>query len=261
MRLNSRLSKYLAGAMVAASLAAPLMLERVRDAVAQGFNLAGTLLPGTAMQPTIGSNLDSTTGLYFPAAGQLALSNGGTQSMLCGTTIGGTSSPGCSVQRAGSVFRKCSIDVGSVAYGSLGNATTYVNGTIYWASVYLDTPMTVTSLQFLNAGTVGTNNIAGALYNSAGTLIANSALAGALTSGANAFQGLNLTAPIAIPAGRYWIALQANGTTDNTRTVAASTFVNVLTASTTGTFGTFTALTPPTTFTANVGPIACLSAT
>lgn len=148
-----------------------------------------------------------------------------------------------------------SIAVGSVAYASVGNATTTVAGTIYWSEIYVTRNFTATGVAVLNAGTVGTDKGLVGLYSSAGVLLANSATAGATTSGANAFQSYNFTGTIALlgPA-RYWIAYQSNGTTDNFRTVAASTFL-LLTKSATGAFGTLTALAPPTTFTANVGPI------
>jgi hypothetical protein len=49
---------------------------------------------------------------------------------------------------------------------------------------------------------------------------------------------------------------QSNGTTDTLRTIAATTWADVLTTGVTGTFGTAPALTPPTTFTADKGPYA-----
>lgn len=152
------------------------------------------------------------------------------------------------------------VPIGSVAYGSFGNATTTVAGTIYYASVMVAYDETVTNINILNGGTVGTDKGIAALYNSAGTLIGTSALAGTATAGANAFQVYALTTPLAIQGpGRYWIAYQSNGTTDNIRTIAASTFINVRTVSATGAFATLPALTPPTTFTANVGPVAYLN--
>lgn len=152
------------------------------------------------------------------------------------------------------------VPVGSVAYGSFGNATTLVNGQVYVASLFVPYDMTVTNVNVLNAGTVGTNACIGILYNTAGSVIRTSALAGATTTGANAFQAYALTSPVAIQGpGRYFVGLQCNGTTDNFRSVAASTFVGVLTQSNSGTFGTAPGITPPTTFTANVGPIAYLN--
>lgn len=150
--------------------------------------------------------------------------------------------------------------IGNVAYASLGNATTLIAGQVFVASIYVPFDMTVTNINCLNGGTVGTNAVIYSLYNTAGTRIATTALAGATTSGANAFQTIALTAPLAIQGpGRYFVSVQGNGATDNIRTVAASTFRQIVTNSVAGAFGTLPALTPPTTFTANVGPICDLN--
>lgn len=154
-------------------------------------------------------------------------------------------------------YRYSTVDVGSVAYGSLGTNTTLVAGTIYVASVYVPRQMTITGVGVLNGATVGTNNGIVGLYNAAGALVANSALAGNVTSGANAFQQRAFTGTyVALGPALFYVLYQANGTTDTLRTVATNTFIDVLTKSDTGAFGTLTALTPPTSFTADVGPIA-----
>ena len=153
--------------------------------------------------------------------------------------------------------RYSTVPIGDVAYGSVGTNTTTVAGTIYWAEVNIPRNMDITGIAVLNGATVGADLGVVALYNSAGTLVANSALAGATTSGANAFQARAFTAVYpAIGPGRYWIASQSNGTTDTIRTIAVSTNIDCLTASATGAFGTLTALTVPTTITADKGPVA-----
>jgi hypothetical protein len=170
------------------------------------------------------------------------------------------SNPPVSFQRQGARAFAEVIPFGSVAYGSLGNATTYVSATVYQVSIVVPGDMTVTNINCLNAGTVGTNSVIYALYNSAGTKIGQTLNSGTATAGANAFQTIALTTPLAIQGpSQYWIGVQANGATDNIRTIAASTFVNAITSSTTGVFGTLPALTPATTFTANVGPLCYLN--
>ena len=156
------------------------------------------------------------------------------------------------------LLRYSTIPLGDVAYGSLGTSTTPVNGTIYWAEINIARLKGLTGIGILNAATVGTDAVIGALYNSAGTLVANTALAGTTTAGANVFQEVAFTSTYIADSGRYWVAIQFNGTTDRFRTIAASTFVDVKTTSATGVFGTLTALTVPTTFTADKGPIAYL---
>ncbi|SRR6266568_4695059 len=148
------------------------------------------------------------------------------------------------------------VDIGSVAYGSLGTDGVHVAGTIYVAEVFWPFTKVCTGVAILNGSTVGTDSMIVGLYGSAGgNILSNSALAGTLTVGANAFQEIPFTALRTLPGGRYWIAMQSNGTTDKTRKIAANTFLN-LTKSFTGSFGTLTALTVPTNTTADVGPIA-----
>lgn len=155
-----------------------------------------------------------------------------------------------------------SVPIGSVAYASMGNSTTYgASGTVYVVSIYVPADMKVTNINLLANATVGTNSVIGALYNSAGTLLGNSILTGTATSGANTFQVLALLTPIAVQGpGIYYVGIQANGTTDGMRTIAASTFVGRrASAITGGSFGALPAITPPTTFTANDGPIVYLN--
>ena len=147
-----------------------------------------------------------------------------------------------------------------LAFAALGTNTTVVAGTLYRCEIFVPYWATWTGIGVLNGVTVGTDNHLVALYDSNGVLIANSALAGALSAGANAFQQrafTSATPPLA--PGRYFLAVQSNGTTATLRTWAAANGGNQMTASSTGTFGTVPAsFTPPTTFTADVGPIAYL---
>lgn len=88
-------------------------------------------------------------------------------------------------------------------------------------------------------------------------LLGNSNLAGVVLSGASTFQEQTLLSTVQLygPA-QYWIAIHGNGTAAGAiRTIAASTFPDVLAGSIAGTFGTVPAtITLPTTFTATKGP-------
>jgi hypothetical protein len=147
-----------------------------------------------------------------------------------------------------------------LAFASLGTNTTLVAGTLYRCEIFVPYWATWTGIGLLNGATVGTNNHLVALYDSNGVLIANSDLAGTVSANANTFQQRAFTSPTPpLAPGRYFIAMQANGTTATLRTWAAANGGNMMTASSTGTFGTLPAsFTPPTTFTADVGPIAHL---
>jgi hypothetical protein len=147
-----------------------------------------------------------------------------------------------------------------LAFASLGTNTTLVAGTLYRCEIFVPYWASWTGIGLLNGATVGTNNHLVALYDSNGVLIANSDLAGTVSANANTFQQRAFTSPTPpLAPGRYFIAMQANGTTATLRTWAAANGGNMMTASSTGTFGTLPAsFTPPTTFTADVGPIAHL---
>ena len=146
-----------------------------------------------------------------------------------------------------------------IAFASAGTSTAQVSGTLNIAEIFVPALNTFKGIAILNGATVGTDNLLVALYSTNGTLLANSAVAGALSAGANAFQKFDfLTAFTAMP-GRYFVAVQCNGTTATTRRLNAANSPNVLTTSVAGTFGTLPAtITVPTTFTDVVGPIAQL---
>jgi len=149
------------------------------------------------------------------------------------------------------------VPIGSVAYSSFGTNKTPVAGTIYISDIYVVRNTTLTGIGLLNGSTAGgTNTVIYALYNAQGKLIANTDLSGTSTSGANAFQQIAFTSAVNVDAGQYFVAVQRNGTTDTLRTVAADTFVDVVSTSVAGVFGTIpSSITVPTSFSADNGPI------
>jgi hypothetical protein len=125
--------------------------------------------------------------------------------------------------------------------------------------VYIPHATTLTGIQYLNGTVVTTDRVIVALYDNSGALVANSALSGALTTGADTMQKVNFTAPKVVTGPNYYyIAVQFNGTTDKFRTIPTGTVCNVVSIanSTPGTFGTLPSITPGSTFVANQGPIA-----
>lgn len=186
-----------------------------------------------------------------PTAPSPSLGGGAPPQTVC-ATIGQLSAVGSS--NVMSVYS--SIPIGSVALASLGTNSTDVNGQVWVTSLQLPIDKAVTGIGCLQGGTATTDKTIFSLYNSSGALLANSSLAGTLLSGANTFQRQAFTAPVTEPAGLYYVGVQGNGTTAGSlRTVAASTYLTVATTVVAGTFGTLPAITPPTTFTADNGPI------
>lgn len=124
--------------------------------------------------------------------------------------------------------------------------------------IHLPHNETITGVGVLNAATCGTNKWIVAIFDSAGTALANSATAGTLCSGTSAFQKIAFTAPVAVTGPRtLWIGVYADGGTDRYYAVPTLGQMSGLAGSVTGqTFGTVAAVTLPTTFTADKGPVA-----
>jgi hypothetical protein len=138
-----------------------------------------------------------------------------------------------------------------------GTSTAAVATHVYVSQIVIPHNSTLTGVYVNNAATVGTNKWIVALFNSAGAVVANSSLSGITTSGADAYQVLAFTGTYAAKTGTYWIGLYMNGTTDRFRTAPAVGQYAGYTGDITGqTFGTVATITPPTSFTADVGPVA-----
>lgn len=128
---------------------------------------------------------------------------------------------------------------------------------VYVTQVFIPYNATLTGVYVNNGATVGTNKYVAILYSSSGAVLANSTTAGITTSGADAYQQLAFAATYAaVGPAIYYVGLQVNGTTDRFRTVPAVGQYGGFTADISGqTFGTAATITPPTTFTADVGPV------
>ena len=140
----------------------------------------------------------------------------------------------------------------------LGNSTTGIATQTWAADVFIPYIKAWTGIGILNGTTVGTDKGLVILWSATGAVLATSAVAGATTSGASAFQQYAFTATYTnLQPGQFFLGYSSNGTTDTFQSIKTATVIDVLTGTQTAqTFGTVTALTPPTTFTANVGPIA-----
>lgn len=126
----------------------------------------------------------------------------------------------------------------------------------YCTQIYLPYSKYLTGLALLNGTTVGTDKRLYILRDSSGNLLANSATAGATTSGASTYQQVAFVTPFyAVGPATYFGCFQQNGTTDTYRRVntAANEGLNAGKI-TGGTFGTIVnPITPPATFTTALG--------
>lgn len=152
----------------------------------------------------------------------------------------------------------------NVTTGNLGALTSLdtngragVANTMWFTDVFIPYPCVLLGAAHLNGTTVGTTKAIVTLYNSAGTLVANSSVSGggSVTVGASTFQQRAFTSSYTLTKpGQYWIGYMPDSTTDTVRTAVAATFVDLNTGTVAGVAATATtSITPTTTFTANLG--------
>ena len=157
------------------------------------------------------------------------------------------------------------VSLGGAALTAVGTSSVHAAGTLNITEIFVPHWNTWAGAGVLNGTIVGTDNMLVALYGSNGTLIANSALAGSLSANASTFQNrafvnaAGTATPVTLPPGRYFIAVQSNGTTATSNKLVSANGANVLTTSVAGTFGTVpSSITVPTTFTTAVGCVVQL---
>ena len=139
-----------------------------------------------------------------------------------------------------------------------GTSTTPSATTVYLSQILIGSACSLTGIKVNSGATVGTDKYIAALFDSNGAPLAYSALAGTTTANADAYQALAFTSAYAISEpGVYWIGLYVNSTTDRFRSIPAVGEFAGLAGSVTGqSFGTVAAVTLPSTFTADKGPVA-----
>jgi hypothetical protein len=139
-----------------------------------------------------------------------------------------------------------------------GTSTTPSATVVYVSQIFLGASCTLTGVVVNNGATVGTNKYIVALFSSAGAVLANSALAGTTTSGGDVYQTIAFTGTYAASGPAVvWIGLYVDGTTDRFRSIpAVGAYAGLAGSVAAQSFGTVAAITVPTTFTADLGPVA-----
>lgn len=144
-----------------------------------------------------------------------------------------------------------------------GTDTACTNGTAYYTSLWIPGNVFVNTVSYLIGSVGGTDKVIASIYDSGGTLLANSAAAGATVGTTATIQDVALTAPISLPGpGIIIVALTFNGTTAKFRSVPAVCSNGIFGGSATQTFGTITSTITisGTQFTADKAPILFLKA-
>lgn len=134
---------------------------------------------------------------------------------------------------------------------TMGTDTTPATTTTYIAEVLVPFAVVLTGLALLN-GSAAAGNIQLALADGTGKVIAMTA--SVAQSGTNAFQRVPFASQLSIASpGKYYVMAQFSSASARFRSHALGNFET--TTQTGGTYGTFSNLTPPGSFTASVGPI------
>lgn len=180
-------------------------------------------------------------GMYRPSATEIAIAVGGVKVASFGAGTTGAS-PRC--VHTGGRAPSASTD---------GTDATPVITETYIAEILVPASMLMTGFALFN-GSVASGNIKVGIFSKAGVLLGQSA--STAMSGTDAFQRAPLTATLQLAQGTYYIGLQVDNTTARFNT---HTFGNFGASKKTGeTYGTFTTITPPTTFTTALGPMGGL---
>lgn len=139
-------------------------------------------------------------------------------------------------------------------YGN-GLDKTMVSGSRYYSSLTIGNPAVLTGIGIRVGTTGGTDSWILELHSPTGALLATTATAGTTAGTASTWQQIAFTATynLTVP-GTYFVAVQSNGTSAKFDSLNAPTNPGVVTGSATGVFGTGASITPPTTYTANLGP-------
>jgi hypothetical protein len=241
--------------------ASTLDLVLTGDIIADSLNLTAGATVGTTLAVT--GNLAINTNKFTVAAssgdtvvaGTLGVTGASTLTGAVGVTGALTATGGMVASQPGRVFN---LPLGGTAIASIGTDAVAVAGTVYVSQIFLPANKTLTGIGVLNGTSVGTNDLIVALYNSAGTVLRTSDLAGTLGAGADQFQEVAFTSTYAATGpAMYFVGLQVEGTTHANQRMSANTPL-CWTAAVAGSFGTIPAITPPTTFTAGQGPIVYL---
>lgn len=152
-------------------------------------------------------------------------------------------------------FRPTNCHTGNIpaSVSTFGNDTTPATTETYICQVDVPHATTATGIAVFN-GSVASGNIKVALADDTGAVLASSA--STAMSGTDAYQRVPFSATIDLVGGTYFVLQQVDNTTARINT---HTLGNFGASKKTGeTYGTFTTVTPPTTFTTAVGPVASL---
>lgn len=133
-----------------------------------------------------------------------------------------------------------------------GNDSTAVNTETYISQIDIPVQTTLTGVQWMGLAT-STGNVQFSLADSTGAVITAAQTASTATAATANYQSASFVATYLAKPGKYFLLMQNSGS-NHYRAHTIGVFG--CSKKTTEVFGTFTAVTPPTTFTTNICPIA-----
>ena len=214
--------------------------------------LSNGVVPINTVQPTGSCTRSNIT--YLPV---ISVGLAGTAAVIS-DCVGGVWVNGNIAPQGNTPYNLLFPNSGGTAYTSLNTSGTTLSATtMYCTEIDMPFSKLVTGIGILNGTTATTNNHLVALYDATGNLIANSATAGVLASGASTYQNIAFTAQYyLVGPAQYFGCMQTNGATATVRMIVSGTQDTYLTKGVTSqTFGTIpSTITVPTTFTTVVGP-------
>lgn len=208
-----------------------------------------TLASGNVL---VGSASNKAAGVAM--TGDVTISNTGATTIGTGAITPSKLAPGAVTAASGTRFPNYQVATLAAPAGTT-DTSPGLSGKVWYSSIFIPATMTLTGISWLVGTIGGTNQVIVALYNNAGTVVANSNLSPGTTAGALAtWQDVPFTGTYAaIGPARYFVSLSFNGTTPRFRSVDAAH--HLLTGSATGAFGILASITPPTSFTTGLGPV------
>lgn len=219
---------------------------------------AGATISGAATNINVSSNFATNIGTGTTTETVTIGNAANAVALVAPTTVTGalTATGGMAFASGSTVFWAKGGAPLAVATGTDAAATA---GDRYWVELEIPHNATITGLSYLVGSVGGTDSVMVHLYNSAGTQVATSKKTGAahgdIVGTAAEIQSVAFTTTYAAVAGKYFAAIQFNGTTAKFRSylVPGSKFVA---SSAAGTYDTAVAsITPGTTWTVSKGPI------
>ncbi len=198
------------------------------------------------------------------AATNLALDGnltvGGTATITGATTLTGATTQTGAFTPAGGVAISSGtaptvFHTGGAAYPAVtsGNDSTAVNTETYIAEVFVPVNTTLTGVSFINLAT-STGNVQFSLATSAGVPITAAQTASTAAGTGAAYQQVAFAAPYAaVGPAKYYILMQNSGSNHYRAHIIGNFGCSKKTSET---FGTFTTVTPPTSFTTALCPVA-----